>query len=120
MIETTKRIHARQTALETPLDESAVEAVEHVIREAAGMIAAANAETVREDASVGVLAAKLADARKAIENASARLLEEAKDALPIKDIRVYSLASAAEDGDDYACGVIAMGEPVHRRGEFLI
>ncbi|MER0236668.1 hypothetical protein [Fulvimarina sp. MAC8] len=120
MIETAKRISARQTALETPLGETAVEAVEHVIREAASLIEAAKAETLRDDASVGILAAKLADARNAIEGAASRLLEEAKEGLPIKDIRVYGLASAADDGDDYACGVISMGEPVHRRGEFLI
>ncbi|MEN3793108.1 hypothetical protein [Fulvimarina sp. MAC3] len=120
MIETANRIRARQTALETPLTEAATEAVEHLIREAASMIEAAGAETLRDDASVGILAAKLADARNAIENAATRLLDEARETLPIKDIRVYGLASAAEDGDDYACGVIAMGEPVHRRGGYLI
>lgn len=120
MHETAKRIRARQTALEAPLEGTAIEAVEHVIREAFSMIEAARAEMQRNDASVGILAAKLADAHSAIEGAAAKLLEHAKDALPIKDIRIYGLASAAEDGDDYACGVIAMGEPVHQRGEFLI
>ncbi|WP_040489123.1 hypothetical protein [Fulvimarina pelagi] len=119
-METAKRISARQTALEAPLDTAAIEAVEHVIREAASLIEAAQAEMVRDDASVGILAAKLVDARNAIEGAASKLLTEARDAFPIKDMQVYGLASAAADGDDYACGVIAMGESIHRRGEYLI
>ena len=120
MVDTANRIRARQTALETPMTPSAIEAVEHIIREAASLLDAACAETKRNDGSLGILAAKLADAHHAIESAANKLFTDAETAFPVKDISVYGLSTAAKDGDDYACGVIAMGEPICPRTKHLI